>query len=116
ADQHPWMAGEMALLKAAYEAEIPIVGICLGCQLLAAALGGEVGPMDAGPEIGWHTVQLGFPGTIDPLHNGVPWKTTQFHAHGQEIKKLPAGAVPLAGSKACKMQAWKAGYRTCGFQ
>ncbi len=116
AGQHPWMEGEMALLRAAHEASIPVVGICLGCQLLAAALGGEVGPMEAGREVGWEPIQLGFPGTIDPIYSGLPWKQMQFHSHGQEVRKLPPGATPLAGSKVSKIQAWKSGYRTYGFQ
>lgn len=112
---NPWIPAELALLKAAHEAKLPIVGVCLGAQLLAAALGGEVGAMPA-PEIGWGQVQLGFPGTVDPVYAGIPWKTTQFHAHGQEVKKLPPGATPLSGSKACKTQSFKMGYRAYGFQ
>lgn len=114
-DQYPWMAPEMALLKAAHEAELPVVGLCLGCQLVAAALGGEVGRM-AQPEIGWHEVTLAFPGTMEVMCYGLPWKTTQFHAHGCEVTKLPPGGTPLMGSKACKTQAYKVGMKTYAFQ
>ena len=114
-NEHAWMEPEMALLKAAHDADVPIVGVCLGMQMLAEALGGEVGPMEK-PEYGFEQVQLGFPGTIDPIYAGVPWKSWQFHSHRQEVKKLPDGATPLAGSKACRTQAFKVGLRTYGFQ
>lgn len=115
ADQYPWMKPEMEYLKAAHDAGVPIVGVCLGAQLVAAALGGEVKPM-ASPEVGWHNVKLSFPGTIDPLYAGIPWDTVQFHLHGQEVTKLPPGGTPLAGSKACKIQAFKVGLTTYAFQ
>lgn len=115
ADAYAWMRPEMALLKAAHETELPVVGLCLGHQLIAAALGGEVAKM-ASAEIGWHEVTLAFPGTMEVMYAGMPWKTTQFHAHGYEVTKLPAGATPLAGSKACRTQAFKIGMKTYGFQ
>lgn len=115
ADAHPWIAGEMALLKAAHDAGVPVVGVCLGAQLLAVALGGKVAAM-AAPEAGWHNVKLAFPGTMETLYQGVPWDTMQFHLHGQEVTQLPPGATPLAGSKACKTQSFKVGLRSYGFQ
>lgn len=114
-DQYPWMAKELELIRRAQEAELPIVGICLGCQLIAKAFGGEVAKMPE-PEIGFAEVQLAFPGTMDVIYFGVPWKTQQFHAHGYEVTKLPPGATPLAGSKACRNQAFKIGMRTYAFQ
>jgi GMP synthase (glutamine-hydrolysing) len=112
---HAWMPGELELIRQAHGAFIPIVGICLGAQLIAAALGGEVGPMETA-EIGWMPVKSSFPGTIDTLHAGVPWVTTQFHAHGYEVSKLPPDATPLSGSRLCKTQAFKVGLRTYAFQ
>ncbi len=112
---HPWMVAELALLKAAHERGVPIVGVCLGAQLVAAALGGEVKAM-AAPEIGWHNVKLAFPGTVDPILQGIAWDTMQFHVHGQEVVKLPPEGVPLAGSKVCKTQAFKVGLTTYAFQ
>ncbi len=114
-DQHAWLKPEMDLIKQAHDAELPIVGICLGSQLIAAALGGEVAPMDT-PEAGFAPVKLAFPGTMDPLHAGIPWESPQFHLHGQQVVKLPDGATPLSGSEACKTQAFKVGLRTYGFQ
>ena len=114
-DVHPWMADQMALLRTAHETSVPVVGVCLGAQLVAAALGGEVGAMPAA-ENGWHPVQLTAAGTTDPILAGIPWRTSQFHVHGQEVTKLPAEAIGLAGSKLCKHQAFKVGLRTYVFQ
>ncbi len=115
AGQYPWLDQEMQYLKAAHEARVPIVGVCLGAQLIAAALGGEVAAM-AEPEIGWYPIKLTFPGMTDSLMTGMAWESAQFHLHGQEVAKLPAGAVPLAGSERCGNQAFRVGMTTYGFQ
>jgi GMP synthase-like glutamine amidotransferase len=112
---HRWIEEEMALLRRAHERGLPIVGLCLGCQLLAAALGGQVGAMRE-RECGWGPVKLAFPGQMDPIYAGIPWQTQQFHVHGQEVKKLPAEGVPLAGSPMCKIQAFRVGLSAYGFQ
>ena len=113
--EHAWLDGEIELLRQAHERELPIVGICLGAQLVARALGGAVGPMDQ-PEVGWQPVQLAFPGTMDPVFGGIPWRTQQFHMHGQQITTLPDGATGLAGSPMCPQQSFKAGLTTYCFQ
>lgn len=115
AHQHPWITDELRYLKAAHEAGVPIVGVCLGEQFIAAALGGKVEAMP-GPEVGWLNVQLAFPGTTDPIFAGIGWDTVQFHLHGQHVSQLPPGATLLASSKACKVQAFKVGQTTYGFQ
>ncbi|MFT3683695.1 MAG: type 1 glutamine amidotransferase [Phycisphaerales bacterium] len=112
----PWMETELAYLKGAHERGLPLVGICLGCQLVAKALGGEVGPMDAPGEFGFGEVNITVPGQTETLMAGIQWTSRQWQAHGQEVKKLPDGAGLLASSKACKVQAWKLGLRTYGFQ
>lgn len=114
-DQHAWMPRELELIKQAHEAFIPIVGVCLGAQLIAVALGGTVEKMDQ-PEVGFGPVKSSFPGTIDTLHAGVPWERPVFHAHGYQVTKLPPDATPLSGSKLCRTQAYKVGLRTYGFQ
>ena len=110
-----WMDREMQLIADAHEASLPVVGICLGAQLIAAALGGKVAPMPA-PEVGFADVRLAFPGTLDPMLAGIPWHCPQFHLHGQEVTDLPPGATALAGSAACKTQAFKVGFTTYAFQ
>lgn len=114
-DQHPWMVEEMNLIAQAHSVDIPIVGICLGSQLIATALGGEVGAMDV-PEVGWAQVKEAFAGQIDPVLSGLPWVSWQCHMHGQQVQKLPAGGAVLSGSQACKIQAFKVGLTTFGFQ
>lgn len=114
-DANPALEREMRLLKTAHASDLPILGICLGSQLLAKALGGEVARMPA-PEIGWHGVALSPVGREDPLFFGIGWTSAQFHWHADHVAKLPAGARTLASSKACPVQAWGAGLRTYGLQ
>lgn len=113
--KHSWMQPEMDLIKTAREAGLPVVGICLGAQLIAAAMGGKVEKMET-PEVGWETLNVAFPGTTDPVFSGITWKAPQFHLHGQQITELPPGATPLAGSAACRTQAFKMGFNTYAFQ
>lgn len=115
-DSLPWMAQELDLLREANEAQMPIVGLCLGCQILARALGGEVGPLENGPAIGWHEVRLNHIGREDPLHAGIAWRSMQPHWQNDEVKVLPAGARVLASSARCKIATWALDLRTYGFQ
>lgn len=110
-----WMEAEIAYLREAHQRQLPVVGICLGAQLIATALGGKVGPA-AEPEWGFRRVSLPVPGQTEPMLAGVAWESWQFQAHNQEIKELPAGTMVLASSKACRIQAFKAGLRTYAFQ
>ncbi len=112
---HAWMSAEMALLKRAHGAGLGVVGICLGHQLLATAMGGRVAPM-ATPEVGFRPVTLTPPGRDDPVLAGQQWTTMQFCSHGQEVVQAPPGAVVLAGSAPCRVQAYGLGPRSYGFQ
>ncbi len=119
-ESHPWMAAELAYLKRAHGLQLPVVGICLGAQMIAAALGGQVAPMgtEMQPAVEWgfHDVALNTFGQIETMLSGVPWNVMQFHAHAQEVKQLPPDTTLLAGSKMCKVQSYRAGLRTYGFQ
>lgn len=117
ADDHPWMKPEMDFLRSAHDAEVPLVGVCLGAQLIAEALGGKTGPMAEGKaEIGIAPVKASFPGTVDPLMVGMPWSHPQFHAHACEVTEPPPGAVPLHSTPMCKVQSYKVGLTTYAFQ
>ncbi|MFM7809507.1 MAG: type 1 glutamine amidotransferase [Planctomycetota bacterium] len=111
----PWMQGEMGLLRDAHGAGIPVLGLCLGAQLLAAALGGETGRMPAA-EVGWKDIALTPQGREDALFAGQPWKGPQFCWHSDHVSKLPDGATLLASSASCKVQAFSMGLRTYGVQ
>lgn len=111
-DALPWMPGELDLLRSAHAAQIPILGVCLGSQLLATALGGAVARM-AAPEVGWWPVRRTRP---DPLTEGLPDPMMQFHAHSYAVTRVPEGALVLLASDACPVQAWRVGDRTLGLQ
>ncbi|MEM6394260.1 MAG: type 1 glutamine amidotransferase [Planctomycetota bacterium] len=116
-DEHPWMARELEIIKQAHDAELPVLGVCLGAQLIAVALGGEVSRMDK-PEVGFEKTTQSFFGSTDPLLQGIPWNTMAYHAHGCEVTKAPAGGtpIPLVSSAASKNQAFRVGLTTYGFQ
>lgn len=114
-DKHPWLDAERDLLKRAHEGGLTVVGICLGHQLLAEALGGEVGKLDT-PEAGFVDVDLTIPAQTDSMLAGIAWKSPQFQSHRHHVTAAPPGATVLATSKSCPVQAFRAGHRTFGFQ
>ena len=110
------METEYAFLRAAHDAQIPILGLCLGAQILAHALGGEVGRMSGGAEVGFHDVALTPEGREDPLFKAIPWWTRQFQWHQDEITTAPPEARILASSKRCKVQVFAVGTSSYGVQ
>ncbi len=112
----PWLEPEMEYLRAAHEGSIPTVGLCLGSQILARALGGEVGPVEGGIELGWQAVTLSDLGREDVIHAGIAWESMQFHWHREQVIKVPPEARVLAASARCPVQAWALGLRTYAFQ
>jgi GMP synthase (glutamine-hydrolysing) len=103
--EHPGLAAEREWLAAAIDAGKPILGVCLGAQLIAAALGADVSPGEA-PEIGFATVRIRDPG--DPVVGGLGPDTSVLHWHG-EVFDLPDGAELLAWSAQTPVQAFRAG-------
>lgn len=106
AGEHGWLGGERELLRQLMAREVPLLGLCLGGQLVAAAAGAT--PRRAlRPEIGWHRVELSSEGAEDPLLAPLAPGFEAFQWHSYEFP-LPAGAVPLAHSDVC-LQACRIG-------
>jgi GMP synthase-like glutamine amidotransferase len=115
-DEHPWLTLEKAAIREAVLARsLPFLGICLGHQLLADALGGEVGPA-AAPEIGVYEVALNDGAADHPLFAGVPQRQRFLQWHRAEVQRPPAGARVLATSPNCAIQALTVGDRAFGLQ
>jgi GMP synthase-like glutamine amidotransferase len=112
AAQHPWLADEQALLRAAVVAGAPVLGICLGSQQLAAAFGADVRP-SGGQEIGFHEVTIDPHADDDALFGGLPRAFAPVHWHG-DVFELPRGAVALASSARTAVQAYRLGARAWG--
>ena len=109
---HPWLVAEKRFLRAAIEAGKRVLGVCLGAQLIAAALGARV-YRNTKKEIGWfpvhgvpspHASSFAFPSAVDV-----------FHWHGETFD-LPGNAVRLARSEACENQAFEIDDRVIGLQ
>jgi GMP synthase (glutamine-hydrolysing) len=111
--EHEWLAGETAFIESALAAGVPLLGVCLGAQLVARAAGARVGPARE-PEIGWHDVLLNDLGAVDAVLGVLPSRVAafQWHYYGFDI---PEGAVELAASPAGR-QAYRLGDRVWGVQ
>jgi len=106
-DRFPHLVDEQNLIADCLDAGIPVLGVCLGSQLLAATLGSVVGP---GPalELGWHEVWLTPEGGADPALGQLSETFTPLHWHGDRFT-LPAGAAHLARSGQTEVQAFRLG-------
>src|SRR6202051_4120451 len=104
-EEHSWLIAEMAPIRRWVQAGRPYLGMCLGNQLLAQALGGHVQLMTGPPEVGISQVTV----EPDPIFDGVAPLCTCFQWHGAEVVRLPPGARVLATSPGCRIQAFAIG-------
>jgi GMP synthase (glutamine-hydrolysing) len=112
-DRHPWLRQENLFLQRLLDRHVPVLGVCLGAQLLAQAAAAPVG-LSSEPEVGWFEIELTAEGRDDPVLGSLPSRFEafqwHFYTHG-----LPAGAVELARSRVCT-QAFRLGESAWGVQ
>ncbi len=113
--EHPWLADEKrAIREAVIDRGLPFFGLCLGHQLLADALGGEVAPGE--PEVGVMTVSATPEARESPFLRGLPQTLTALQWHGAEVTRVPDSARVLMESPACAVQAMSVGDRAFSVQ
>jgi GMP synthase-like glutamine amidotransferase len=113
-DDLPWVPHELAAIREALHRGIPVLGVCLGAQLIARALGARVYP-NTEKEIGWSPVHFTAAAAVDPLFHGFSDPETVFQWHAETFD-LPPGAEHLAFSSACRHQAFRVGANVYGLQ
>ena len=113
-DTYPNLITEVSIIREAVERDMSILGICLGAQLLAKALGGSVS-RNATREIGWYDVEMTEAGLKDPVLSSFAPRQEVFQWHEDGIN-LPPSAQLLAGSPASPVQAFRHGEHAYGFQ
>ena len=113
-DDLPYIRQELRLIEQAVARDKPVLGVCLGAQLIARALGGRVykNPVK---EIGWFAVRFTEAARADRLFAGLDGPELVFHWHGETFD-LPAGAELLALSGGCRHQAYRMGENVYGLQ
>ncbi len=114
--ENPWLVAEKrAIREAVLERGMPYFGVCLGHQLLGAALGGKVGKA-AQAEVGVLDVELTEAGRADPFFAGIAARFKALQWHGAEVQMPPPGATVLARSPLCAVQAMRVGKHAYGMQ
>lgn len=111
----PWITKTMDLIRLAHKAEMPVIGLCMGHQLIARALGGEVEKLPK-MALGFEPVEMTVAGQTETMLAGMPWNVPMFQSHENHVSKAPPGATVLAKSATTPVECFKAGIRTYGFQ
>lgn len=112
-DKYPWLIEETHAIRQVVESGKAVLGVCLGGQLLAKALGAQV-RLGAATEIGLTPIALTEAGETDPLFEGLPQiEAVEWH---EDTFDIPTGAVALARSEGCAHQAFRFGERAYGLQ
>jgi len=104
-DTYSYLREETVLLEKALDADMPILGVCLGSQMIAKAAGASV-KLGAVKEVGWGTISLSDSGCSDPLFQGLPQTFDVFQWH-EDMFHIPQGGALLAGSEICPHQAFR---------
>ncbi|HEY3737610.1 MAG TPA: type 1 glutamine amidotransferase [Jatrophihabitans sp.] len=112
----PYLSAVKQLLREAVAVELPILGVCLGGQLLALANGGRVEPNPDGPELGAELVAKRTAAATDPLFREMPIAPDVIQWHWDAVTTLPPGAIQLASSVTCENQAYRLGRLAWGVQ
>ena len=113
-EQYPYLFGAESAIRKAVEKDIPFLGLCLGGQLLAHALGAPV-KRHSKTSIGFYEVNLTEEGKADPLFDGLPGYQQVFHWH-EDTFDIPSGAVQLATNAYTENQAFRYGRHAYGMQ
>ena len=113
-DELPWIARELSLIRRAVEQKLPVIGHCLGGQLMSKALGGVVGANPA-KEIGWGEVRITDPAAAGAWLGEPSSPLLAFHWHGETFS-IPPGAVRILDSALCRNQAFVLDERHIGMQ
>jgi GMP synthase-like glutamine amidotransferase len=112
--RYPWLVKEKRLIEEALGRGKPVLGICLGAQLIANVLGARISP-NRYREIGWFPVILTDEARSSPLFAPLPKEFTAFHWHSDTFD-LPRGAIRVAESAGCRDQGFAYGEKTVGLQ
>lgn len=112
--KHPFLAETMDLIRAFAAEDRPVLGICLGAQIIARAFGGEVYRMDRLESL-FHTMQVTPEGRKDPVFSALGADVTSFQNHFEAVRNV-RDAVPLATGGACQIQAFRVGRATYATQ
>lgn len=112
--KYPWLVAEKAFIRSCIELGKPVLGICLGAQLMASAMGAPVVP-NHWTEIGWFNVHKTETGKNHPMLEGFHTATPVFHWHGDTFG-IPPGAKHLLKSEACVNQAFLIGVNALALQ